>query len=345
MPAWRKGAAVGQWIQIPNSALSSAPIAVQTYPALGGTGPESKEIAWTGFSLDVRDSSVYSAANGGHNDYAGNEVNRIRLSDDAPSWTEPRAATPVSQVTNSTAHYADGRPTSRHSYYGSVFSEVRGRAMVFAGARYGDGYVTPSVDAFNPGTNDWDQANTIANVPGAFSGSQGSALAIEKSTGNVYTFSNWSIDRWNTSSNTWTNLKSGSAIYGQGAATAVDTARNRILVVGGDNGDHAIYDIATNTATTVSFTGAGAGAMSGTGNGMVYDPLLDDYLFRTAGAGGTVYRINAQTFAVDTLTTSNGSGVQASTNGVWTRFLYVPQLKGVVYFPAFTSNGWFLRTN
>jgi hypothetical protein len=77
----------------------------------------------------------------------------------------------------------------------------------------------------------------------------------------------------------------------------------------------------------------------------VYDPLLDAYLFRTSAAGGTVYRIDAQTFAVDTLTTTNGSGVQASTNGVWTRFMYVPQLKGVAYFPAYSSNGWFLRTN
>jgi len=345
MPTWRQGAVVGQWIQIPNSALSAAPISVQTYPSLSGTGPQSKEIAWTGFSIDTRDSSVYSAANGGHNDYAGNEVNRIRLSDNAPGWTEPHASTPVSQITASASRYADGRPTSRHSYYGSVFNEARGRAMVFAGARYGDGYMTGAVDGFNPSTNDWDMSAGFKDVPGAFTNSQGSALAIQKSTGNVYTFSNWSIDRWSSSSNTWTNLNNNSSIYGQGAASAVDTTRNRILLVGGQNGEHSYFDIATNTVTTVSFTGAGASALTGTGNGLVYDPLLDAYLFRTSAAGGTVYRIDAQTFAVDTLTTTNGSGVQASTNGVWTRFMYVPQLKGVAYFPAYSSNGWFLRTN
>ena len=343
MPAWRQGLSVGQWTLIANTALSSAPISVQTYPGLGATGPASKTIAWTGFSIDTRDSSVYSAANGGHNDYAGNEVNRIRLSDNVPAWTEARAATPIAQVVASATHYADGRPTSRHSYYGSVFNEVRGRAMTFAGSRYGNGSMTPTVDGFNPSTNDWDPAGTYPNVT-SFGVYLGGAIVAHKSTGNVYTFNNWSIDRWNSSSNTWTSMIPNSIVYGQYAATAVDTRRNRILIVGGSNNERSVYDIATNTAQNVTFTGPNAGMVNGSGNGLVYDPLQDAFLLRTGDAGSTIYRINAQTFAVDSMTTSGGSSVPASTNGVWTRFLYVPQLKGVVYFPAYSGSAWFLRT-
>jgi hypothetical protein len=342
MPTWRQGLAVGQWTQIPNTALSSAPMAVKTFPALGATGPNSKVIAWNGFSIDTRDSSVYSAANGGHNDYAGNEVNSIRLSDNAPAWIESRAATPASQVVASASHYADGRPTSRHTYYGAVFNEVRGRAMTFSGSQWGNGYLTPAVDGFNPVARDWDAPGSYPNVP---FGCQGAAIATQPSTGNVYTFCNWSIDRWNSASNTWTKVNGNSSVYGQGAATAFDSRRNRILIIGGTNNEHSMLDTATNTVQAVSFTGAGAPAMRGTGNGMVYDPLLDAYLYRTADAGATVYRINAQTFQVDILTTSGGSSVPASTNGVYTRFLYVPQLKGVAYFPAYPGNAWFLRTN
>ena len=288
--------------------------------------------------------SVYSAANGGHNDYAGNEVNRIRLLDNAPAWTEPRPSTSASQVATNTSHYSDGRPTSRHTYYGSVFNEVRGRAMTFAGARFGDGFMLSTVDGFNPSSSDWDSARTYANVPSAFSGTQGGAVALQKSTGNVYTFAAWSIDRWNSSSNTWTSMLPSSSVYGQGAAAVFDTLRNRVLLVGGNNNEHSLYDVATNTVQSVSFTGSGAGAMTGTGNGMVYDPLLDAFLFRTGGAGATVYRINAQTFSVEPLPTSSGSQVPAATNGVWTRFMYVPQLKGVVYFPSYSGSAWFLRT-
>ena len=344
MPTWRQGIAVGEWRQVANSALSSAPMAVKTYPTLGGTGPESKTMAWTGFSIDTRDGSVYSAANGGHNDYAGNEVNRIRLLDNAPAWTELRPSTPASQVATSTSHYSDGRPTSRHTYYGSVFNEVRGRAMTFAGSRFGDGWMTNTVDGFNPSLGDWDAARTYPNVPRSFESLQGGAVTIQRNTGNVYTFADWSIERWNNSSNTWTTMIANSSIYGQAAATAFDTRRNRILVIGGEVNDHGVYDVATNTAQNVTFTGPNAGATSGSGNGLVYDPLLDAFLLRKSGAGATIYRINAQTFSVDTLTTSAGSQIPSAINDVWSRFLYVPQLKGIAYFPAYSSGVWFLRT-
>ena len=337
---------MGEWRQIPNSALSSAPIAVQTYPGLGNTGPNSKVVAWTGFSIDTRDSSIYSAANGGHSDYAGNEVNRIRLSDNAPAWTEPRASTLSAKVSVNSTHYADGRPTSRHTYYGSVFNEQRGRAMLVGGARYGNGYMTATVDGFNLTSNDWDGAGTYPDVPSDFTNMQGAAVTPDKTTGNVYVFPGFSVLRWSNSTNTWTRLLSSTSIYGQYAATALDTRRNRILVVGGNINDHGFYDTATNSVQSVSFTGSSAGAMTGDpGNGMVYDPVLDAFLLRKAGPGGTIYRINAQTFSVDVLPTSGGDAVPAAINGVWTRFLHVPNLKGIVYFPAYGGNAWFIRTS
>ena len=322
-------------------------MAVRTYPALGATGPESKTIAWTGFSIDTRDGSVYSAANGGHGDYAGNEVNRIKLTDNAPSWTEVRAATPASQVIASTSHYADGRPTSRHTYYGSVFNEVRGRAMTLGGSRYGDGFNTPSVDGFDVSAGDWDAAGTYRSLPSS-AGAQGCSYVGRKSTGDVFVFCNWSVERWSNASNTWTKLLSNSTVYGQASAVAYDTQRNRILLLGGTNNDRGVYDVAANRMTAVSLTGSGAAGVwpaVASGGGMVYDPLLDAYLVRPASSGATVYVINASTFSVSTMSITGGASIPSSTNGVWTRFLYVPQLKGVVYFPSFSGGAWFLRTN
>lgn len=346
MPAWRQGVAVGEWRQIPGTALSSAPIAVPTYPGLGNTGPNSKVVAWTGFSIDTRDSSIYSTANGGHSDYAGNEVNRIRLSDNAPAWTEPRASTTASQVSVNSTHYADGRPTSRHTYYGSVFNESRGRAMILGGARYGDGYMAATFDGFNLTNNDWDSARTYPDVPSDFTNMQGAAVTLDKKTGNVYVFANFNVLRWNNSSNSWSRLLTSTSIYGQYAATAMDTKRNRVLVVGGNVNDRGLYDATANTVQSVSFTGSSAGVMTGdTGNGLVYDAVLDVFLLRKADAGGTIYRINPQTFAVDVLPTTAGDQVPSAPNAVWTRFLQVPNLKGVVYFPTYAGNAWFLRTN
>lgn len=337
--------AVGEWRQIPGSALSSAPIAVKTYPALGATGPQSKVVAWCGLAIDTRDSTVYSAAGGGHGDYAGNEVNRIRLADAAPHWIEQRAATPASQVIASSAHYADGRPTSRHSYYGTVCNEVRGRVMLMAGSRYGDGYQIDAMDGFNIDTGDWDAAGAWPNVPAAVPMYYAASIVENKSTGDIYAFANYNVFKWSNSTNKWSTVVNGGSIYGFEAASALDTTRNRILVLGGLGSDHGLYTLGASSTQSVSLTGASAsGLLNDTGNGMVYEPALDAYLLRTPNAGGTVYRINAQTFEVSVLGTTAGGSIPSSQNGVYRRFLYAPSLGGVVYCPAFDSNLWFLRT-
>jgi hypothetical protein len=342
MPAWRQGQAIGEWRQVSNSALSTAPRAV----AVGGnTGPQSKVIAWTGFAIDTRDSSIYSVANGGHHDYAGNEVNRIRLLDGAPRWTEPRASTPSSQTTENATHYADGRPASRHTYYGALINESRNRAMVLGGSGWGNGGMLQSMDGFNLSNNDWDAARSYPNPPSEFTASFGSAVTHNRATGDIYAFGSYAVSRWSSASNTWTRLLSSTGTYGQYAASAMDTKRNRILLVGGETNDRGLYDVASNTMSSVTFSGPNAADLTGQGNGMVYDPGLDAYLLRKAGAGNTIYRINAQTFSVDTLPNTNGASIPNAQNGVWNRFLYVPQLKGVIYFPSYDGNGWFVRTS
>lgn len=341
MPTWRQGIAVGEWRQIPNTAMSSAPLAVAVP---GSTGPQSKVIAWTGFAVDTRDSSVYSAANGGHMDYAGNEVNRLRLSDNVPAWSEPRPSSSSTQVRMSTTHYADGRPTSRHTYYGTAMNEVRGRVMVIGGSRYGDGYQLQTIDGYNIASNDWDPARTYPDAFAEITQDYAMAVAEQKSTGDLYVFSQWNVLRWSSSANAWTRRLTGTTLYGHSSAAAFDTKRNRVLVVGGNAGDHGYYDVAGNKVVTVTFSGANAGSVMGSANGMVYDPLLDAYLLRKPGAGSTVYRINAETFAVSALSTSGGNAIPAAENGVYTRFLYVPKLKGVVLVPIYEGDVWFLRT-
>ena len=277
-------------------------------------------------------------------DYAGNEVNRLRLMDNAPRWTEPRAATPVTQVRTNAAHYADGRPTARHTYYGALVNEVRNRTMLVSGARFGDGYNLFSVDGFNLASNDWDSARTFPDAPAELGPGNGPAVVDHKASGDIYAFSYYYVLRWSNASNTWTRLHSNTSVYGQYAATAVDTKRNRVFVLGGTGGDRAILDITTNSIVNVTLTGANAASVMGDGNGMVYDPNLDAFLVQKGGAGGTIYRINAQTFAVDTLATQSGASIPSAQNGVWRRFLYVPQLKGVAYIPTYSGNVWFIRT-
>jgi hypothetical protein len=87
--------------------------------------------------------------------------------------------------------------------------------------------------------------------------------------------------------------------------------------------------------------------------GLVYVPEIDAYLLRAAAAGATVFKIDAATFDVSILSTTGGASVPAghfldfapnkSYENNYTRWLLAPGLRGVVYFPNYNSNGWYLR--
>lgn len=341
MPTWRQGQAVGEWRQIGGTALESVPITVSVS---GYTGPSSKVDAWSGFSIDTRTSSVYAVANGGHHDYAGNEVDRIDLLANAPAWTEIRSSTPMTQVVEDQPYYNDGRPTSRHTYYGTIINERTNRAMLINGSQYGNGYGISNVDGFNLSSRDWDAGGTYAKTPTTVTQVMGAAMAMDKATGDVYAFGWSSMSKYTAASNSWSSKDT--AFNGQSAASAVDTRRNRILLVGGPNNIRAIYDIATGTMQAVTLGGSYGSTVGGQSDCMVYDPLQDAFLYRKDAAGAEVFRINASTLSVDMQPTSSaGTRIPLAPQGVWSRFMYVPALKGVAYAPVYNGGMWFLRTN
>jgi hypothetical protein len=131
--------------------------------------------------------------------------------------------------------------------------------------------------------------------------------------------------------------------YGQYACSAFDTTRGRAFFLGGASGISHIYTVASNAMASVTLAGPAAGAVKGDERGMVYVPALDAFLVRARGAGATVYQINAGTFECTTLTTTGGGSVPSTLNGPYNKFLYVPQLQGVIYVPQYDSNAWFLR--
>jgi hypothetical protein len=308
----------------------------------GNTGPSSKIIAWTSFVADTRTSKVYSVANGGHSDYAGNEVDELDLEREAPVWTQKLAPTPNGQIANG-SYYGDGRPTSRHTYYGATLDTFDDRIMLFGGAHWSDGGALNTVDSYNIGSNSYSPQGTHPNLPN----SNHAFFAADPATGNLYAvFSPSDFRRWNRATNTWSQPgAAGSApTAGLYQAAATDTTRNRILFAGGSNSAHSLYNIATNTFTQINFTGAnGATVTSMQQAALVYVPALDRFLVRMSGAGGTVYQIDPATFEVTTVATAGGGSVPSTQNGPFNKFVYVPRLGGAVYVPSYTGNSWFLR--
>jgi hypothetical protein len=342
LPAWVSALAPGQWYQIPNTAMKS--VEPSPLPA-AFTGPESKVIAWTSFVVDTRTSKVYSLANGGHNDYSGNEVDVLNLEVGTPAWAQVLAPTPNSKLTNCQSYYSDGRPASRHTYYGVTFNEPGDRFMLFGGAHWCEhGGFHTATSSFNVASGSWNGSAAHPSIPEAFSGV--AAFTVIPSSGDVYMARNFKLGRWNRSANTVTTLNpSGPTPYGDSAMSAYDSTRGRILFLGGLNNDRHVYTLASNSFVQISLSGSNASSVLASEAALVYVPAIDRYLVRLGGAGGTVYQIHPETFAVSTLATSGGGSVPATINGPYNKFLYVPRLGGVIYVPAYDKNAWFLRVH
>lgn len=344
LPAWLQNVPIGGWVQIANTAILS----VQPSPLPpAGTGPQAKVIAWCGMALDTRDSTLWCVANGGHTDYSGNEVDAIRLSDAAPAWQQRLAPTPAAQIISDALYYADGRPTSRHTYYSEHFILARNRIMMFGvGARYGNsGFSANATDGYNVSTNTYDPQGTFSNVP-SVAGAGNLTGVVHSITNDVYFLSDVVLQKWTQATNTWStvnNLPIGS-FY---TCAAFDSTRLRALFID-NSATPVLYTPASNTFTNPGFTGPNAGSPNNGGQqGIQYVPALDAYLVQSGSTGGTVLRINASTLSVDTFPTTGGSSIPSTTSvgtiGVFTRWQYCPQLGGIVYCPDYNSSIWFLR--
>jgi len=280
-------------------------------------------------------------ANGGHSDYSGNEVDELNLEVEQPAWVQRLAPTPNSQVQQG-PYYADGRPAARHTYYGVTLDTFGDRIMLFGGSQWQNGFSTNALSSYNIAANSYNVAGTHPNIPGH---NLDSAVAVNPLTGDVYYMMDFSLRRWNRSSNSWTQLTpTGSSPAGHQASSAMDSSRGRILILGGSTPDHHLYTIGSNAWSAVTVAGANAADVLGAAqDAMVYVPETDRFLMRKGNAGGTVYEIHPTTFEATTFPTTGGASIPSTQNGPYNKFLYVPRLNGVVYVPAYSGNVWFLR--
>lgn len=358
LPAWRLNMNVGDWKEISGSKMSLCPPSVEfTIP---NNGPNTILEAWNGLAIDPRDSTIYSVANGGHNDWAGNEVFAIKLSDNAPKWIEKRKSSPENTIganqpyNNDGPNNTPGTPTSRHSYNGVEFSMQRNRVILMGGYMYslgGGSNFTNTMDGYNIANNTYDPAATYPKLPVDTAELPGVPIAMD-SDGNIYSFGK-TVQMWNSSTNTWKKITGD--FYAYSAAVAFDSTRKRFLLVGGDlpKPSGYIFDISgvppKNTLTKAKFSGLGSAPLEGSENAMIYVPSANAF-FYTGEGGNKVYKVDAVedsngALNVSEYVTRGGGSAAAPVNGIWKRWLYSPQLGGAFYVPSYNSNIWFLRLN
>jgi hypothetical protein len=228
-----------------------------------------------------------------------------------------------------------------------------------AGSIWGSGNeANNKVDGFDLKKNDWDPEGTWAETPGGSPPSPTAdhpiiarPFAQHPETEDIYTYFTGAFRKWSAADATWSALaaRPGYAnddIVSESPA-AVDPTRSRVLF--SFNAYHVAekqglsYDIVGGTLTDVTYTGSAAATAVGGSKGLVFIPTEDAY-FMKLPAGKAVARVDASTYEVTDLATTGPTPPDA-VNGIYTRWLYLPRLKGVAYLPSGAANMWFLATD
>lgn len=347
-PSWLAAGAVNEWVQVPNGQPSTAG---GLAPAVAGSmGAQSGMVnAWSGA---FRYGNKYHIHGGGHEDYGGNEIGAIDISQESPAWDLLVERTPVADLLGGSNYYADGLPTSRHTYYAMGVATVSGvprmyRFNAWMGFAYNGppagggaaGVRTTDVDGFRLDTNAWEPA-AFGPVT-ATTGSE-SSVCQDAVTGDFFCYhgDNGTIQRYVVASDSCTQVADLTGTEGKGAALVYDSANGRLVRFAGLNGHTCTYwDEGANTKNTPTLIGPNASAITGLvgsnqGWGIAHDTRRNHaYLMTNAG---TLLRVRLDDWHVEEIATT-GETPSAATNGTWGKLIYFPDLDCIAYLASWTS--------
>lgn len=352
-PKWRKGLRRWQWVAIPGTDLSS----IKPDPPVPGS-LRARIDAWNGLAADTRTNRLYSAANGGHADYSGNEVYELDLSVDEPRWVMLRPPTPESQIVRSdynkklyNDYYLDGRPASTHTYYSLHFLSSVGAIFKFgAGSLWGTGNEGNwKTDVFVLSKNDWDPPGSWPDIVPNFRDWVATvSKCLDPSNDQVYIAAPGGLRRFDPVQRRYQVvaqwLENSSAVNGR--ACAVDPKRKRVVFFGDAYRvplGGLIYQMGAHSVSRISFSGPDAELITGREHFAWYEPDLDAFLLKT-NKGSKVYSIDPDDYSVREVEVSGGEAMPDSMNGVQTRWQRLPLLGGYAYYPRSGSGVWFLAT-
>ncbi|WP_350293983.1 hypothetical protein [uncultured Croceitalea sp.] len=291
--------------------------------------------AWCGGVFDTVGNRILIWG-GGHLGYFGNDMYAFDL--DTSMWSQVMAPSNYSALTSyeSSGQYPDGRPLARHTYGNMAF--IASENTFLATGAYG---ISPSGNGdnrfwavdLNAPNLEWAEKTASESV-GSMTASYAAYNDVDKmvyyhkaSSGRFY--------KYDIKTDTHTYLTQKAVqIY---AAAAMDTKRNKLLVLGGSSGDQAfVWDLNSSepsnedlTNNSVFQNSSGSELSNDSQFGLSYDVLNDKFV---AWKGGkTVYVINPETYEVTKIVPSGevNPGDPVS-NGTYGRFRYAPSIEAFI---------------
>lgn len=304
-------------------------------------GPSSIMGAWGGGCLDTTRNNLI-VWGGGHQNYYGNEVMAFSI----PTMTWQRLTTP-SEVSNyicGHTEYADGRPTSTHTYGIMAYDSV-GDQMVTVGGitSYANGCTgnvnSANVYAFSCSGFTWSQL-----APTSGSVSPGLNAVFDPSSRSIYTALNddaAGLRKLNLATNTWSQVYGG----GMGDYHMSAAIQPGIRMV-------SMSSFRPNGVDRFDFTAAGgvfqattgdnsatlyAGPFGQSAQGIEWYPTAGAFVSWVPGTT-TVYSLNPTTWVWTAHTATGDTPPGDTSQGMWKRFSYVAKYNVFIAAVSDTDN-------
>lgn len=277
----------GEWYQIPNSRLDQAGVFPSpAAPSLNGVGVAAVMEAWGGGAFDLTRNRFFFNG-GGHGDYGGNEIYAFSLITN--TWSRIWGPSANAAVQTEVDQYADGNPTSVHSYCGLLYLPGHDKYFRTCGSRYGgSGGGTNGTWYWNPITSTWTRkTNCPQNHVTIMS-------AYDPVTDRVYlTGDKAGFYEYNPNTDTFISRASigGIPVGDMEMGCAIDPD-NRLFVCAGNGGFFAI-NLNTWAVTEPASTG-GTNIISKRGPALEWDPVSRRIVCWYGGA--TTYSLNTSTW-------------------------------------------------
>lgn len=328
---------VAGWTPLPNTKLSAVCAATHGFQGVtGNTGCSAITGAWSGGVMDTARNRLVIWG-GGHTDYAGNEVYALEL--DTGVLKRLNDPSPARDGCANGGLYADGKPSSRHTYNHLAYLPVQDAMFAWGGSQFSCGGSPADGWLLDMATLAWTK-KASTNGPGG--GTFNNAAAYDPNNGLIYMHDWNDLRAFNPVTNIWAKRSSVQVSAGNAIAAVVDPKRKRYYFSVSGSTTLRWYDVSSATASVPpqsSPTTGCAGFLGDANAGMEYDPVQD----RIVGwnGGNTVYLLNPDTFSCSTVTTTGGPA--ATGTGTFGRFRYSPKSKAFAVCGRVDADCYLLR--
>lgn len=330
------------WSTLPNTLMSNVCACTHGFPFTCGndnSGFCRNVFNWSGGAGDTARMQLI-VFGGGHTDYLGNEVYKLRLDHNPVDFV--RAIDPTPPPGGCADITPAGGPNGRHTYGGETYIGSTDQFFITGGSlSCSNGTEANDAWTLDVGTSSWTKRCGSGNVCGYNNGLNGRFSAWDASTNDVWTSDRDFVYRYNVTSHVMTRVGTPSL---DGFYTAVvDPIRKRLYVMDGGL-SYVNIDPASGSYRSVTSVPSGSCSLSRYG-GLVYDTSRQ--MIVTYTSGSNIGEVNAVSPTTCTSVNPGGATPAAlhdSSMGVLGRFQYFPPpVDGYVVIPAPNANVSFLR--